>query len=209
MTIIEVYLSMWSLEGDAESRVRDHLPGDDEDALISSENPRIILASANFSKELTTSVLWLNQVGLNVTCIQLQPHKVGDSVFVERGQVIPVPKTEEYTIRLRNKETERQEAALVRTHSGAATFLENIQTAIEKDKLERLCKMAVDLEDEGLAVLSTRVGTKNVSLRVELPGVVLVWSASSRTVRTATCISTPISSISTLRKPKRRWMMRW
>ena len=165
-----VYLSMWGLEGDAESRVRDHLPGDDEDALISSENPRIILASANFSKELTTSVLWLNQVGLNVTCIQLQPHKVGDSVFVERGQVIPVPKTEEYTIRLRNKETERQEAALVRTHSGAATFLENIQTAIEKDKLERLCKMAVDLEDEGLAVLSTRVGTKNVSLRVELPG---------------------------------------
>ena len=29
------------------------------DALIDSENPRIILASANFSKELTTSVLWL------------------------------------------------------------------------------------------------------------------------------------------------------
>ena len=82
-----MYLDRWTIEGDSESRVLDHLPGDDEDALISSENPRIILASANFSKELTTSVLWLNQVGLDVTCVQLQPHKVGDSVFVERRQV--------------------------------------------------------------------------------------------------------------------------
>ena len=165
-----VYLSMWSLEGDAESRVLDHLDGDDGDALISSENPRIILASANFSKELTTSVLWLNQVGLDVTCVQLQPHKVEDSVFVERRQVIPIPEAEEYTIRLRNRETERQEASLVRTHLGAATFLENIQTALEKDNLEKLCKMATDLEEEGLAEVSTRVGSKRTVLRVALPG---------------------------------------
>ena len=127
-----MYLGRWNIKGDAESRVLDHLGGDDEDALISSENPRIILASADFSKELTTSVLWLNQVGLDVTCVQLQPHKVGDSVFVERRQVIPIPEAEEYTIRLRNRETERQEASLVRTHLGAATFLENIQTDIGK-----------------------------------------------------------------------------
>ena len=128
------------------------------------------MASANFSKELTTSVLWLNQVGLDVTCVQLQPHKVEDSVFVERRQVIPIPEAEEYTIRLRNRETERQEASQVRTHSGTATFLERIQTAVEKDKLERLCKMAMDLEEEGLAELSTSAGTKRTTLRVVLPG---------------------------------------
>ena len=165
-----VYLSKWNKEGEAETRVRDHLGEDDEDALISSENPRIVLASANFSKELTTSVLWLNQVGLDVTCVQLQPHKVEDSVFVERRQVIPIPEAEEYTIRLRNRETERQEASQVRTHSGTATFLERIQTAVEKDKLERLCKMAMDLEEEGLAELSTSAGTKRTTLRVVLPG---------------------------------------
>ena len=165
-----MYLGRWSIEGDADSRVLDHLGGDDEDVLVSSEKPRIILASANFSKELTTNVLWLNQVGLDVTCVQLQPHKVGDSVFVERRQVIPVPEAEEYTIRLRNREIERQEASQVRTHSGTDAFLESIQSAVEKDKLEKLCKMAMDLEEGGLAELSTRVGTKNVSLRVELPG---------------------------------------
>ena len=165
-----VYLSKWNIGGDAESRVLDHLGGDDENVLVSSENPRIILASADFSKELTTSVLWLNQVGLDVTCVQLQPHKLGDSVFVERGQVIPIPEAEEYTIRLRNRETERQEASQVRTHSGADVFLESIQTAVEKDKLERLCKMAMDLEEEGLAELSTSAGTKRTTLRVVLPG---------------------------------------
>jgi hypothetical protein len=36
---------------------------------------RIILASANFSKELTTSVLWLNEHELDVTCIRLRPYK--------------------------------------------------------------------------------------------------------------------------------------
>ena len=165
-----MYLGRWSIEGDADSRVLDHLGGDDEDVLVSSEKPRIILASANFSKELTTSVLWLNQVGLDVTCVQLQPHKVGDSVFVERRQVIPVPEAEEYTIRLRNREAERQEASQMRTHSGAATFLETIQTAVEKEKLERLSKMAMGLEEEGLAELSTRVGSRRAYLRIELPG---------------------------------------
>ena len=165
-----VYLSKWNIGGDAESRVLDHLGGDDENVLVSSESPRIILASANFSKELTTSVLWLNQVGLDVTCVQLLPHKVGDSVFVERRQVIPIPEAEEYTVRLRRKESERQEAYQVKTHPGAEVFLENIQTALEKDNLEKLCKMATDLEEEELAELSTRVGSKRTVLRVALPG---------------------------------------
>ena len=119
---------------------------------------------------MTTSVLWLNQVGMDVTCVQLQPHKVEDSVFVERRQVIPVPEAEEYTIRLRKREIERQEASQVRTHSGADVFLESIQTAVEKDKLEKLCEMATVLEKEGFAELSTRVGSKMTTLRVELPG---------------------------------------
>ena len=166
-----MYLSRWNIEGDAESRVLDHLGGDDEDVLINSENPRIILASANFSKELTTSVLWLNQVGLDVTCIKLQPcKKEGDSVLVERSQVIPIPEAADYTIRLRNRETERQEASQVKTHSGADAFLESIQTAVEKDKLEKLCKMATDLEEEGLAELFTSEGARRTTLRVVLPG---------------------------------------
>ena len=116
-----MYLGRWNIKGDAESRVLDHLGGDDEDALISSENPRIILASANFSKELTTSVLWLNQVGLDVTCVQLQPHKVED--FGIRGKETSYPHSRSGGIHdPPAKQRDRTaRASLVRTHLGAAT----------------------------------------------------------------------------------------
>ena len=122
-----VYLSQWNLEGDAEARVLERLPSDSGDPTISSENPRIILVSADFSKEMTTSALWLNQVGLDVTCLQLKPHKLGDSVFVETSQIIPLPEAEEYTIQQRRRHIERQEVSNRRTYAGADKFLEAIQ----------------------------------------------------------------------------------
>ena len=74
------YLQARGIEGDAESRFRDHLKSYEEEVSISTHNPRIILASANFSTELTTSVLWLNQVGLDITCVKLQPYSVEGTV---------------------------------------------------------------------------------------------------------------------------------
>ena len=84
------YMDIRGIEGEAESRIRDHLGAYDEDISISTRNPRIILASANFSTELTTSVLWLSDVGLDITCVKLQPYRVNGSVFVERSQVLPM-----------------------------------------------------------------------------------------------------------------------
>jgi methionine--tRNA ligase beta chain len=36
---------------------------------------RIILVSAEFSKELTTSVIWLNERDLDITCVRMKPYK--------------------------------------------------------------------------------------------------------------------------------------
>ena len=55
---------------------------------LSTHNPRIILASTNFSTELTTSVLWLNRVGLDITCVRLQLYSVDGSLFVEGNQIL-------------------------------------------------------------------------------------------------------------------------
>ena len=65
---------------EAELQIRKHLKQEDVGipAIKDTKNPRIILVSADFSKELTHSVLWLNQVGLSISCVQLQPYKSGD-----------------------------------------------------------------------------------------------------------------------------------
>lgn len=64
---------------------------------------RIILAAADFSKEITTSVLWLNQMELDITCIRLNLYKLNNELILNAEQIIPLPETESYQIELREK----------------------------------------------------------------------------------------------------------
>lgn len=64
---------------------------------------RIILAAADFSKEITTSVLWLNQMELDITCIRLNLYKLNGELILNAEQIIPLPEAENYQIELREK----------------------------------------------------------------------------------------------------------
>jgi len=64
----------------------------DEDQF--GQDTRIILASANFSKELTTAVLWLLDRGIDIRCVRLQPYRMADSsILLDVQQLIPLPET--------------------------------------------------------------------------------------------------------------------
>lgn len=66
---------------------------------------RIVLASADFSKELTTSVIWLNDQGLDILCIRLKPYKLADGrVLLDVQQIIPLPEASAYQTQIRAKE---------------------------------------------------------------------------------------------------------
>ena len=69
---------------------------------------RIVLASADFSPEITTTVLWLNQQGLDITCIRLRPHRMGTEVLIDATQIIPLPEATDYEVKLRAQETEKR-----------------------------------------------------------------------------------------------------
>ncbi len=161
------------MNGDADASIRAHLGPDEAGTRISTANPRIILVSANFSKELTTSVLWLNQREMDITCIKLQPYRSENGLLLETSQVIPMPEAADYMVRLRNREREAggQGSYQPETFEGAEEFQEAIKTARadQRERLERLCGLALELESIGLARISTRVGSANTVLRVELP----------------------------------------
>ncbi len=73
---------------------------------------RIILASADFSQEITTTVLWLNDVyGTDIRCVRLSLYRLDDRLLLDVQQVIPLPEAEELTIRLRRRETVARAAA--------------------------------------------------------------------------------------------------
>ena len=70
----------------------------------------ILLVSANFSDELTTSVLWLNDMGLNIRCIQISPHQFEGKVLINVQQIIPIPEAEDYQVRVKRKGEEKKTA---------------------------------------------------------------------------------------------------
>ncbi len=76
------------------------------------QDVRIVLVAADFSKELTTAVLWLNERDLDIRCVRLRPYALGGETIIDAQQVVPLPEAEAYTIQLKQKEQAvRQEKA--------------------------------------------------------------------------------------------------
>ncbi|WP_372929968.1 hypothetical protein [Shewanella putrefaciens] len=71
---------------------------------------RILLVSADFGKELTTSVLWLRDKGLDISCVRLTPFKYQGNVLINTEQIIPVPEAEAYQIKFREKRAEEKKS---------------------------------------------------------------------------------------------------
>lgn len=83
----------------------------DEDQF--GQDTRIILASANFSKELTTAVLWLRDRDIDIRCVRLQPYRLADGpVLLDVQQLIPLPETASFQTQIGVKrQAERKQRA--------------------------------------------------------------------------------------------------
>ena len=65
-----------------------------------------MLASAGFDPEITTTVLWLNDVfGLDIRCVRLAPYRVGETLLLDVQQIIPLPEAGDFTVQLRRRES--------------------------------------------------------------------------------------------------------
>lgn len=73
------------------------------DEVVISDTPRIILMAPSFSKEITTTILWLNEKGLDLRCVQVRPYQLGDVNYLDVEQVIPLPSADDYIVRRREK----------------------------------------------------------------------------------------------------------
>jgi hypothetical protein len=82
---------------------------DSEDAALTGD-VRIILVSADFSAELTTTVLWLNDRDLDITCVRLKPYRLDGQILVDATQIIPLPEAADYEVRVRAQEHAKRRA---------------------------------------------------------------------------------------------------
>jgi hypothetical protein len=107
---LSAYLAGRERDDDPESLLLDFLGWTEPDEEAFGQEVRIILVAADFSKEITTSVLWLNQHGLDIRCVRLRPYKLAEQVVLEVEQIIPIREAAEYQVRVQRKE-ERERTA--------------------------------------------------------------------------------------------------
>jgi len=111
--VIEIYskyLRDNSCDDNAREKMLDFLEWDEADEDQFGQDVRIVLASAEFSKELTTAVMWLNERGLDIHCVRLKPYKYGDRTLIDVQTVIPLPEAEAYQVQIRDKQIKERQS---------------------------------------------------------------------------------------------------
>lgn len=105
------YLNQTAGEGvDARAELLAFLGWEEPDNDHFAQEVKIVLAAAEFSPELTTSVLWLNQHDLDIRCVRMQPYDLSGRVLVDVQQIIPPPEAADYQVRVREKVRKEREA---------------------------------------------------------------------------------------------------
>ena len=107
--VFDRYLLNQNRKESARETLLEFLGWDAADEEKFAQDVRIVLASAEFSRELTSTVLWLNEHDLDIRCVRLRPYTDGKRVFLDVQQVLPLPEASEYFVNIREKrEEERQ-----------------------------------------------------------------------------------------------------
>ena len=133
LTIFAKYLN--STQEEAKEKILSFFNKDDmEDIDLNPENSqRIIFVAANFRKEVTSSVLWLRNFGIDICCIKVSPYMYNGKLMVEFDQIIPIKEAEEYTIKIAEKKKVESQNAENKKRS-ASVRLDFWQKFVEYNK---------------------------------------------------------------------------
>jgi hypothetical protein len=104
------YLRKNNIEKDAAESLLEFLEWNEPEEDLFGQEVKIVLASAEFSKELTTSAMWLNEYGLDIRCVRMHPYSDGGQVLLDVQTFIPIPEVADYQVRIREKKQKERES---------------------------------------------------------------------------------------------------
>jgi hypothetical protein len=104
----------------AKFAIMEFLKWDHVDEEEFAQDTRIVLTAADFSKELTTTVMWLIDHGIDIRCMRMKPYRMADgTVLLDVEQLIPLPEAASFQTQIgfkrqaeRQNRNERQELRL-------------------------------------------------------------------------------------------------
>lgn len=149
----ESYLKSIGSNLDARSSLLSHLGWDDPEKNEFGKAVRIVLASAEFSKELTTAVLWLNDHDLDIRCVRIKPYQLEGRLLVDVQQVIPLPEAEEYIVGIKAKQEQQRTSQLQRDYTRYDVTVDGV-TKSNLPKRTAILTVVKYLCDKGVAPVS-------------------------------------------------------
>lgn len=108
ISTFQTYLEKHSKELDAKKELLTFLEWTEIDEDDFAKDVKIILVAANFSIEITTSILWLNERDLDIKCVKLNLQKDKGNIYYDIQQLIPLPQSADYLVRLKEKVAEER-----------------------------------------------------------------------------------------------------
>lgn len=139
-----LYLSRLGRPGDAREAILGFLGWDQLDENAFAQDVRIVLVSSAFHPEITTTVLWLNQRGLDIRCVRLRPYKLDGRLLLDVQPIIPLPEAEEYQVQIRQKEDAARVSREIEKHQwNEASFMEALEQKCGPD-VRKVAKAILD-----------------------------------------------------------------
>lgn len=107
-SIFQNYLDSTAPGTNAEKRILEFLDESDfsDVSLNQGMSQRIVLISANFRKEVTSTVLWLMKFKIQLQCFKATPFELNGQNFLTLDQIIPTKDAQDYIISMNSKAQE-------------------------------------------------------------------------------------------------------
>ena len=118
-TLAEAHAKFRTSRGDAitadtaRERLLEHVEEFDQETL---RTPRIVLIAASFPRIVSHTAVWLSEMGLDVSLVQVGAWQAGPQVIISFERLYPVPALEEFTLA-----PARQEAAAAKARAEERT----------------------------------------------------------------------------------------
>lgn len=107
IAIFNQYLSKIGSTENAETILEEFLESADyREKLNIGNSQRILMIAGEFRKEVTSTVLWLLNYGLRIQCYKAIPYKLGEQLFLNLEQIIPIKEAEDFVISMAKKSRE-------------------------------------------------------------------------------------------------------
>lgn len=101
------YLKKQGIKESAKQLLEEFFESEDfKGELNTGNSQRIVLVAGEFRKEVTSTILWLLNYGLKLQCFKVTPYKLGEKLFLDFIQIIPIKEAEDYIIKVAAKNRE-------------------------------------------------------------------------------------------------------